>query len=149
MIRTINNSDFYVYHWISSHYTGEHGFFYTLFNWSNVFPRYNTAHNLVSEFESCTRLIGFDFQKYVPILSTSTTLAYELSFGFNCLGNGFTVGNLRFSDISFDLKLSKEPIDNNFEVKLSHTGNNGLTCFFISEDFKGWILFSQALQSHA
>ena len=36
-----------------------------------------------------------------------------------------------------------QAVDNDFEVKLTHTRNNGLTGFFISVNTEGWIFFGE------
>ena len=36
-----------------------------------------------------------------------------------------------------------QAVDNDFKVKLTHTGNNGLTSFFIGMNTEGWIFFGK------
>src|SRR5690606_24432360 len=60
-----------------------------------------------------------------------------------------SVGDLRLTDISLDLELSKQSVDDNFEVKLTHTGNNRLSGLFIDTNREGRIFFSQPTEGIA
>ncbi len=63
----------------------------------------------------------------------------------NCLA----VSNLRLADVSLDVKLALHAVDQNFKVKLTHTGDNCLAGFIIHAYTECRILFGQALQRGA
>ena len=56
--------------------------------------------------------------------------------------NSLAVGNLRSAGVSFDVKFALQTIDNNLEVKLAHTGNNGLTGFLIGVEAESRVFLS-------
>src|SRR5699024_7447136 len=54
---------------------------------------------------------------------------------FNAGGNGFSVGDLRSTNISFYFKLTAQSLYNNLQVKLAHSGNRCLTGLLIGFHF--------------
>ena len=66
-----------------------------------------------------------------------------LTLSFSGATDGFTVGNLWLTSVTFDVKFTLETIDNDVQVKLAHTGDNGLARFFISVNAEGWIFFGE------
>ncbi len=63
------------------------------------------------------------------------------------LAQGFAVGDLRLADICFDVELALHTVDEDIQVELAHTGNNGLTGFLVSVDAEGRVLLDETLDS--
>ena len=60
---------------------------------------------------------------------------------------GFAIGNLRRAGAGVHLELAKEAVTDNFQVQLTHPGNDELAGFFIGEAAEGRIFFGQTLQT--
>ncbi|CAB4616573.1 unannotated protein [freshwater metagenome] len=67
------------------------------------------------------------------------------------LGHGLTdrlaVSNLWLTNVGFNLELATHAVNEDVEVKLAHSGDDGLTGFFIGADLEGGVFFSKALNS--
>ena len=70
-------------------------------------------------------------QPDMSVLATTTGLAYKLAFLLDRLANGFAVGHLRRTDVGRDTELTLHAVNNDIQVQLAHTGNNGLAGLFI------------------
>ena len=68
------------------------------------------------------------------ILTATARLLDELGFGLARNRDRFFVGNLRFTDIGFDVEFALHAVVQDLEVQLAHSGNDGLSCFFIGGD---------------
>ena len=66
---------------------------------------------------------------------------------FNWLTDGLTVGNLRCTHVSFDLKLTLHAVHQDVEVQLTHTADDGLAGLFVQLHGEGRVLFSELLNS--
>ena len=53
------------------------------------------------------------------------------------------------SALALDFEFAFETVDDDVEVKLSHTGDNGLAGFFVGLNLEGWVFFGELLQTHA
>ena len=84
----------------------------------------------------------------MTILTVTTGLTYETSFCADRLSDGLFVGNLRGTYVSLDLKLSEETVNDNVEVKLTHTGDDRLSCLLVCECTECRVFFSKFLKSH-
>ena len=83
----------------------------------------------------------------MTVLTGTARLALVLGFVVNLLADGFLVSNLRLTYVSLDLEFTKKSVNDNFKVKLAHTCDNGLTCFFICIALEGGVLFSKLLKA--
>ena len=63
------------------------------------------------------------------------------------LADGLTVSNLRVTDVCFNLELALHAVNQDVEMELAHTADNGLAGFLIQVNSEGRILFSQTLNS--
>jgi len=67
-------------------------------------------------------------------LTTATRLANKFAFNLDFLRDRFAIGNLRLADTCLNFELSHETINNNLQVKLTHTGEDRLSGFLIGPD---------------
>ncbi|EAX47677.1 conserved hypothetical protein [Thermosinus carboxydivorans Nor1] len=147
MVRTIIDGNFDVHHRITGQHTVFHCFFDAALDCWDIFFRNNTTDNLVFEDKTFARLKGLDFQPAVAILTAATGLTDELAFRLDCLADGFTVSNLGFANVAIDLELAQHAVDDDFQVQLAHTLDNGLTGFLVSIHPESRVFFRQPLES--
>ena len=83
----------------------------------------------------------------MSILSTSTGLFCIFVFLIHRFCKGFFVSNLRCAYVSLHLIFTQKSVYNDFQVKFSHTGNDGLACFRIRMRTESRIFFCQFCQS--
>src|SRR6056300_1810551 len=82
----------------------------------------------------------------MAVLAASTGLLDMLTLNFNSFTNGFAVRHLWFTDVRFHIELTTHTINQDVQVKLTHTGNNGLPGLFVSFYPEGWIFLSKFAQ---
>ncbi|OBQ37119.1 MAG: hypothetical protein AN484_25225, partial [Aphanizomenon flos-aquae WA102] len=93
------------------------------------------------------RRVGFELDLDVAILAAATRLADELTHAFGGEVDGFAVGNLGLAGLGLDLELALEAVDDDFEVKLTHAGDEGLARLRVGGDAEGRIFLGEALQA--
>src|SRR5690606_18686634 len=67
---------------------------------------------------------------------------------FNSSGECFLVSNLASALVNFNLELAPHTIDDDLEVKLTHSTKDGLTCIFICVHTQSRILFNEFGNCH-
>ena len=65
------------------------------------------------------------------------------------LGNGLAVRNLRLADVGFNVELATHTVNQDLEVKFTHTGDDRLAGLIIRVNAEGWILVREALNRDA
>ena len=91
--------------------------------------------------------VGFELDFNVAILATTTRLADELAHAFRSEVDGLAVGNLRLAGLGFDAEFALEAVDDDFEVELTHAGDEGLARLRVGSDAESRIFLSKALQA--
>ena len=79
----------------------------------------------------------------MTILTFTTGLTCILGFLINKFGDSFFVCNLRFTNVCFYFEFAEKTVNDDFEVKLTHTSDDGLSGFFIGISSEGGVLFSK------
>ena len=83
----------------------------------------------------------------MAVLAFTARLAHKLAFGiFDRLADGFAVSHLRLADVGLDTELALHAVNDDLQVQLAHTGNDGLAGLFVGLDAERRIFLSQALQ---
>ena len=82
----------------------------------------------------------------MAILPTTTGLTGKFTFCVNRFGDFFSVSYLRLADVGFYLEFTQHTVDDDIQVKLTHTRDNGLAGFFIGMCTEGRIFFCQFLE---
>jgi hypothetical protein len=83
-------------------------------------------------------------QPAVAVLTVTTRLSDESAFAL-CLGrDGFSVSNLRLALVCLNAKLSVQSVNNDFKVKLTHSGNDRLTRLDVGLNSEGRILLCKS-----
>src|SRR5699024_9152915 len=114
---------------------------YTLLNRTDVFAWYNTTDDFIDEFKTCTFFIRFKLNIYVTILTTSTRLADKFTFSLCGTADRFTICNLWSTNVCFHFEFSFQTVNDNIQVKFTHSRNNRLACFSICFSFECRVLF--------
>ena len=79
----------------------------------------------------------------VSVLTTSTGLFCVFGIHINRFCEGFFVCNLRSTNVSLYLKFTKETVNDDLQMELTHTCDDSLTCFLIGMSTECRILFSK------
>src|SRR5690606_30909875 len=132
VVRTEEQRDLDVDHRVTGHHTCGEGFLDTLVHSGDVLARHHTALDGVDEFVTTARLERLELEHDVTVLTTTAGLLDELAFDFFAgLADGLAVSHLGLADVGFDAELTTHSVDQNFQVKLAHAGNDGLAGFFV------------------
>src|SRR5262249_27675528 len=131
MVRTIKESDLHVHHRVAGQGTRFHRVAHAALDRRNVLSGNYAALGVVIELEPFTRRHRLDTEDDVAILAAPTGLTDELAFLLHGAPNGFLVGDLGLADVRIHLELAQQPVDDDLEVQLSHSRDDGLTGFAI------------------
>ena len=151
MERTIEQLNLKAVHREATKNTTLHSILEALLYRRNEFLRNVTAGNLVDKLQATLFEVlvnRTNINDNVCKLTTTTGLLLVNLAEVNRLRNGLFVVNLRLTLITFYLKLTTKTIQDNIEVKLTHTGYNRLAALFFCMHSEGRILLSQLLQAH-
>ena len=77
------------------------------------------------------------------VLSASACLLRVFAVHIGHSRNSLFVGDLRSADISLDLELSQETVNDDLQMELTHSGDDGLTRFRICISLERWVFLSQ------
>src|SRR3546814_5330193 len=102
-----------------------------LFHRRDVFARHVAALDLAEELEARAALAGDDLDLDLAELARAARLLLVGIGQFHRLAEIFAIRHLRRADIRFDLELTLHAIDQDFEVKLAHSLDDGLARFVI------------------
>src|SRR6267378_2194002 len=125
MVITEDQAHLDIHEFITSKETTLHCVLDSLLDRLDVFLRDRATGNLVFEDKALAgRRLDLDLN--VSKLTTTTRLFLVDFFPRRRLSDGLAIGNLRFADIRFDAKLALHPIHDDFEMQLTHAGDDGL-----------------------
>src|SRR5579883_642889 len=144
MIRAIVDDGTNANHGKPSDHASLHSLAHAFLNGRNVLFGNCPTDNFVEKLEATSWPKWLNPQVAVTILTTTTCLTDEATFGFRGLGDCLAVGDLRLTDVRLDAELAQHPVDDNFEVKLTHTRDNGLPRLGIGANSERWVFFGQA-----
>src|SRR5438105_7759776 len=106
MVRTVQQGDFNVLHFVTGQNAGLHGFFDALLDRTDEFLRNGPTLDGVFEHETNTNPAWLDGNLGMTVLTVTTRLLDMLTFAFRFPANCFFVGNLGLADISSDVELA-------------------------------------------
>ena len=92
----------------------------------------------------CIHRLELDFT--MAVLTLTAGLLDILGLDIHRLGEGLLVCNLRCADICLDIVLAEQTVDNDLEVQLAHSGDDGLTGLRVGRRVEGRILLRELLQ---
>ena len=149
MIRTIPQGDLDINNRIACQNAGLHSTLNTVVDSRDVFLRDSAANDSVDELVTLAGLVGLDLDLNVTVLALTTGLTCVLGLLVGLFADGLTVSNLGSTHVCLDLKLTQQTVNNNLQMQLAHTSNDGLAGFFIGVGLEGRILFGQLCQRDA
>ena len=79
----------------------------------------------------------------MSVLTLTAALTDVLALDLNGLADGLSVRDLRLTDVRLDLELSQKSVDDDVEVQLAHTGDDGLTGLLVGVGLEGGVFFRQ------
>ena len=67
----------------------------------------------------------------MPVLTSAARLPYELTFDLRGIPDALAICHLWFTNVGLNAELAAHTINNDVEVKFTHSGDNSLPGFFI------------------
>ncbi len=131
VIRTEIQRHLHINDRVTSKDTPFHGVHHTFAHRRNILARNDTALDPVNELESGPCELRLKAQTHVAILTASTCLLDVAGFLLHRLADGLAIRHLRLAHVCVDAELPSHAIDNNLQVQLAHTRNDGLTGLLI------------------
>src|SRR5215210_1918490 len=122
---------------------------YALVHARDVLPGDDAADNLIVEFVAALFVV-LHVDDCVAVLAAAARLAHEAAL--DVLGPpayGLPVGDLRLADVRVDAELAQEPVEDDLEVQLAHTGDDRLPRLLVAAHREGRVLLGEPLQSSA
>ena len=118
------------------------GFLDSIDNGRNVLSWNRATDNLIENFDALAFFIRFYLDNRVAVLAAAPGLADKFAFAIRAARDGFAIGNLRRAGVGFDFKFALQAIDDDFQMQLTHSGDNELARLFVCETAECGILFS-------
>ncbi len=143
MIRTIIKRNLYVNNLIARKHAGRHSALDTCVNSGDIFLRNSAADDCVDKFIALAGLVRLNLELDVTVLTFTARLTSVFGVNICGLGNCFLISNLRSTDVCLDLKFTQKSVNDNFKVKLAHSGDNRLSCFLIGISLEGRVFLGK------
>ena len=89
-------------------------------------------------------VLGLELDFDTCVLSGSARLLLVGVVNLGGLGDGLPVGHLRGTNVGLDVELALHAVDNDLEVELAHTSNDGLSGLLVTGEAEGRILGGEA-----
>src|SRR5215218_5665388 len=148
VVRTVDEFDPDIDYGVASDDAGIEGILDALVHARDVLPRDDAADDLVVELVAGL-VVVLDVDDRVPVLATATRLPHEPALdALDALADGLAVSDLRATDVRVHPELAQEPVDDDLEVQLAHTGDDSLPGLLIAADGEGRVLFGETLERH-
>ena len=144
---SVNNINIEVDQRIACENTGLCCFTDTVFDRLDEFLRNRTANDLVDDCDTMTAFHRGNCENTVTVLTASTGLTDKFGILSDFFEKCFAVGDFRFTGICFHFEFTFETVNDDFQVKFTHTGNNGLSGFGVAGNGEGRVFFSKSNQS--
>ena len=149
MIRTIPQGDLDINNRIACQNASLHSTLNTVVDSRDVFLRDSAANDSVDELVTLAGLVGLDLDLNVTVLALTTGLTCVLGLLVGLLADGLTVSNLGCTHVCLNLELTQQTVNDDLQMQLAHTSNDGLAGLFIGVGLEGRVLFGQLCQRDA
>ena len=126
-----------------------HRFLDALVDGGDELARDRAADHAVDELVALALLVRLDPEPAVAVLAAAAGLAHELAFALDVRADGFAVGDLRLADVRLDLELALHAVDDDFQVQLTHAGDDRLRGFLVGVHAERRVFLREALQREA
>ena len=149
MIAAVVERSLDVDHFVPGQNAAFHRFLDALVDRLNKFLRHRAAHDIVDKFVALARLVRFNTDFGVTVLAAATGLANVFTFRFSLLANRLAIRDLRLAHVGFYFVLAHHAVDDDFQVQLAHSADDGLSAVGIGVNLKSGIFLRQLGQRHA
>src|SRR5438132_984441 len=149
MERAVHDVDRDIDDRVTAEHAVQHRFFDTLFNRRYVFPRNDAANDLVFDDQSFTAFSGANVYFDVAVLTPAAGLFDQLANTVRTARDRFAIRDLRFARIRVDFEFAEHAVPDNFQMQLSHAGNDRLASIFVGVNAKSRVFLGQTLQGDA
>ncbi len=143
MVGAIVKGNLHVHHREARHDTTRHGLPHTLTHRGDIILGHHTADNLVDELEARARLLGFETQIHMTVLSATAGLADELALLLDLGPDGLAIADLGRAHISRHVELALHAVDDDLQVQLTHAGDDGLARLLVGTHPEGRVFLRQ------
>lgn len=109
----------------------EHRFHATCLAGVDEFFRDGAANDFVFDRDALAWLAWEDLGIGVSVLTTTTRLLNHFAFTVGLFCQSFAIGDLWLASVGFDFVLALETVAKNFQMQLTHAGDDRLTGFFV------------------
>ena len=149
MERTIKERYLQLIQRIASEDTVGHSLLEALLYRGDKFLRHVTALNFVYELQVTFEAFvsGLYSDDDVSELTATTRLLLVDFTELNGLRDSFLIRYLGLTLVSFDLEFALQTVDNDLEVELTHTADDGLTGLFVGLHTEGGVFFGELSQT--
>ena len=141
MVRAIIQGYLNVNNRVACEDTRLHSALDTLINRLDIFLRDSTANDLVDELVALAGLVRLNDDLNMTVLALTTRLTSVLLINVSGAADGLLVSNLRRTYVSLYLELAQQTVNDDLQMKLAHTSDNGLAGLFIGVGLEGRVLF--------
>src|SRR5206468_6985216 len=105
--------------------------------------RNGATDNLVFDLDALAPFVRLNLHVGMAVLAAPAGLANELSFALSRFREGLAIGDLRGARARLDLEFTEQTVPDDFEVQLTHPGNDKLAGFLVRKATEGWIFFRE------
>mmetsp|Transcript_32536 Transcript_32536/g.45133 ORF Transcript_32536/g.45133 Transcript_32536/m.45133 type:complete len:231 (+) Transcript_32536:487-1179(+) len=147
MVLSINKRGPKINHWETSQGSSAHHLLKTLEDSGNVLLGDGSTLDLRDELKSDSILALLEVNGDVGVLSRSSGLFFVGVLDGYGLGDALSVINLGSSNIALYLKLAAKTVNDDFQMELSHSFDDGLVGLLIARVAEGGILLSKLVKS--
>src|SRR6266567_2470071 len=148
VITAVIERDLDVHQFVTGQDAAFHRLLHALLNRLEELTRHRTALDLVDELEALAHLIGPNAELNVAVVARAAGLANVFAFGLRFLANGFTIRDLRFADVGFHFVFPHHAVDDDFQMQLTHTADDGLPGIRIGGNFERRIFLGQPVEGN-
>ena len=148
MVRTVKQGDLDVEDREAGDNTGVQGLLDALVDGRDVLLGHDAADDSVDELVAEALLHLLELDDGVAVLTATTGLTDELALSLlDVVTSGLAVGNLGLTNVSVNLELTEQTVDDDLEVQLAHAGDDGLAGLVVGGHLEGWVLLGELGQS--
>src|SRR3990167_4314856 len=112
----------HIYELITGHNPPGHSFANSFFDRRDKFLGDGTTNNFIDKFITFTLFFRLNLKVDMTVLAAAAGLSDEFALGFRALCNSFPVRDLGVTDISLDVKFALHTVNDNLQMKFTHTG---------------------------
>ena len=147
MVGTEVNRSLHVHNREAAERTSLESLLDALFDRRDVFRRNHAALDLVDELEALAGFLRFELEAHMSVLTATTGLLDVLVLVLDRSRDRLAVSNLRSAHVASDVEFAFQTVNDNFEVKLTHTGDDRLARLLIVGNDEGRVFHRESVES--